>query len=85
MPWVKKRVIKASEINQYAFCPRAWWWREIEGIEPEDVERLSEGAKFHRRYSGHILVLERLRSWAWMLLIAAVCLIVVGIVLHSGG
>ena len=85
MPWAKERVIKASEINQYVFCPRAWWWREIEGIEPEDVEQLLEGAEFHRRYSGRVIFLEKLRAWAWALLIAAVALIAIGIALGSGG
>lgn len=85
MPWAKKRVIRASEINQYTFCPRAWWWKEVEGIEPEDVEQLVEGTDFHRRYSGHVLFLEKIQTWAWVLLIAAVCLILVGIALSSGG
>ncbi|HDN79941.1 MAG: hypothetical protein DRI61_04315 [Chloroflexi bacterium] len=81
MPWAKKRVIKASEINQYVFCPRAWWWREVEGFEPEDVERLAEGERFHQRYSGQVFLLEKLWVIAWVLLVVGVCLIVAGIVL----
>jgi len=81
MPWAKKRVIKASEINQYIFCPRAWWWREVEGIEPEDAERLVEGEEFHHRYSGQVFLLEKLWTLAWVLLAVAVCLIVAGITL----
>ena len=85
MRWAKKRVIKASEISQYVFCPRAWWWREIEGIEPEDAERLAQGTQFHRRYSGRVILLERLWILAWALLAVALCLLILGIMLLAEG
>ena len=78
-------MIKASEINQYIFCPRAWWWREIEELEPEDTTRLVEGEQFHRRYTEYTLFLERLRAWAWVLIAVAICLMAIELAMTLGG
>ena len=42
--------ISASEIGQYAYCPRAWWLGRVEGRESENAEALAFGDDVHRRH-----------------------------------
>jgi len=43
-------VISASEIGQYAYCPRAWWLARVKGRGSENVEALAFGDDAHRRH-----------------------------------
>ena len=43
-------VISASEIGQYAYCPRGWWLARVEGHVPENAEALAFGEDVHRRH-----------------------------------
>jgi hypothetical protein len=48
-----KRVIRASEVGEYGYCSRAWWYRHVARIEPADREtlrRLEAGTRAHRRH-----------------------------------
>jgi hypothetical protein len=48
-----KRRISASEVGEYGFCERAWWYRHVAKIEPTDREtlrRLQAGTRAHRRH-----------------------------------
>ena len=48
-----KRVIRASEVGEYGYCARAWWYRHVARIEPTDREslrRLEAGTRAHRRH-----------------------------------
>lgn len=47
------RTIRASEIGEYAYCSRAWWYRHVKRITPPgdgNSERLSRGVEAHRRH-----------------------------------
>jgi hypothetical protein len=50
------RVIRASEINQYLFCAKAWWLGAIEGIRPSNVHELSGGSLAHARHGRTVAV-----------------------------
>jgi hypothetical protein len=48
-----KRIISASQVGEYGFCSRAWWYRHVALIEPTDREtlrRLQAGTRAHRRH-----------------------------------
>ena len=45
-----RRLIRASEIGEYAFCHRAWWLRVVEGRAPDNQRRLRAGSARHRRH-----------------------------------
>jgi len=53
-------IINASEVGSFAYCPRAWWLRRVEGLEPADIEPLRQGQTLHRR---HLRGVQRLRLW----------------------
>ncbi len=71
----KEPVIRASEVEEYIFCPRAWWLRRVRGIEPESAERLREGEEFHRAHQNQVFALGRLWLVGLALLLVGLCLI----------
>jgi len=34
-------IVRASEIGQYAFCARAWWFSRVKGYRPANVAEWS--------------------------------------------
>lgn len=76
-----ERIIRASEIGQYAFCSRAWWLGSIKGLQSENQEELTEGKSAHAQH-GHTvavaLALTRLAYAALLLAAAAGILWLIG-------
>lgn len=69
------RIIRASEIGEYAYCSRAWWYRHVVKLAPPDgngTNRLAEGTRLHARHG------RKVASSA-MLRIAALALLAVGL------
>ena len=52
----KGKRVTASEIGQYAFCPRAWFFRTVEKVEPLNVEALGRGTIAHERHGWQVLM-----------------------------
>jgi CRISPR/Cas system-associated exonuclease Cas4 (RecB family) len=49
-----KLTIRASEIGEYSYCSRAWWYKHVAKVPPPDIEyngRLMAGTKAHARYA----------------------------------
>lgn len=68
-----KRTIRASEIGTFLFCQRAWWYQRRK-VKPMNQDELIDGSDFHnahwlQTYSG-----GRLRTIAWLLLLAALAI-----------
>ena len=72
------RVIRASEIGQYAYCARAWWLGSVVGVPATNVNELQRGATMHRRH-GQAVWLSR------ALLVVAAALVVLAIAIALGG
>ncbi len=45
----KIRNISASEIGEYAYCPRAWAFKKL-GYPSENRREMDEGSKFHHEF-----------------------------------
>ncbi len=60
-------IINASEIAQFAYCPRAWWLCRVEGIEPQNTEALRRGQTIHRRHFRGVRRISLLRAAAYLL------------------
>jgi len=46
----KLRLIRASELGEYSYCSRAWWYRHVQKIAPpgrEGASRLQAGIRAH--------------------------------------
>ena len=68
------RIIRASEINQYVYCAKAWWLGAIEGTEPTNIREMEFGSLAHARHGRAVAV----AGWAQRL---AVGLLLIGAVL----
>jgi len=56
------RVIRASEIGQFAYCARAWYLGSVLGLPSANVAYLEAGTDAHRRHGRRVylaLVLQR--------------------------
>ncbi|MCS7057254.1 MAG: hypothetical protein NZM18_13900 [Thermoflexales bacterium] len=54
----QQRVIRASEIGQYAYCARAWWLSSVVGVPMTNAPELQHGTMMHRRH-GRLVSLSR--------------------------
>jgi hypothetical protein len=68
------RIIRASEINSYVYCARAWWLGAIEGVQPANIRELDAGTLAHARHGQAVIV----AGWAQRI---AVALLLFGAVL----
>ncbi|MEA3346136.1 MAG: hypothetical protein U9Q78_07850 [Chloroflexota bacterium] len=70
------QIIRASEVEQYAYCARAWWLNRVQGLTPANGEELDRGRNFHNQHGGAVAASRRLRRWALILVgLMALCLI----------
>ena len=80
------RWIRASEIQSYSYCARAWWLRYVQGLEPENREVLAAGTEHHQDQGRQVLRSQGLRQAALALLVVAlILLLIAGVRLIVGG
>ena len=68
-------IIRASEIGSYLYCRRAWYYRK-QGLESENQAELAGGTELHRQHGRHVMAAGILRFAVYMLLLAAIALLV---------
>jgi CRISPR/Cas system-associated exonuclease Cas4 (RecB family) len=68
-----ERWIKASEIGEYLYCQRAWWYR-LQGATSANVQELAAGSQVHAQHGRGL-------RWAGWLRILAFTLIALAFVL----
>ncbi len=74
---IKGRVIRASELGQYAYCARAWWLQTIREIPPANRRDLQQGEMAHRQHGRTVWLAGVLRWVALGLLALAILLALV--------
>jgi CRISPR/Cas system-associated exonuclease Cas4 (RecB family) len=77
-----KLVIRASEIGEYSYCSRAWWYKHVVKVEPPDIEyngRLMAGTKAHARHARTVATATTFRAIG--ILLAALGLLMLGLTL----
>jgi hypothetical protein len=77
-------IIRASEIGQYAFCARAWWYGRVKGYQPENVADLQWGVAAHRYHGRMVEWYHRLR-WVGLALVLLAGLVLVAWLILSLG
>jgi len=71
-------IIRSSDIGNYLYCRRAWWYRR-QGFESENQAELAAGTEIHRQHgrkvvaSGLTRILALILLFAALLLLAAYC------------
>lgn len=71
-----ERWIKASEIGEYLYCQRAWWYR-LHGAASANVEELARGSRQHASHGRGLQWVAWQRRLAIALIAAAVLLVFV--------
>lgn len=69
-------VIRASDIGNYLYCRRAWWYRK-QGVPSENKAELAAGTDLHRRHGRKVLAASLMRGVAMLLLLIALVLLTV--------
>lgn len=78
-------LIRASEVGQYVYCARAWWFARVKGYRPENMAALQQGTARHRRHGRRVERYHMLRRLALLLLMLAAVALVAWLLLGLGG
>ena len=68
-------VIRSSDIGNYLYCRRAWWYRK-QGVESENQTEMSSGTEIHRQHGRKVLAATLNRSIGMVLLFIALILLI---------
>ena len=69
------QVIRSSDIGNYLYCRRAWWYRR-QGFESENQAELVSGTELHRKHGRKVLAAGLMRTLGFLLLLLALVLLV---------
>ncbi|MGV8026057.1 MAG: hypothetical protein AB2L18_05825 [Anaerolineaceae bacterium] len=76
-----KRTVRASEIGEFLFCERAWWYTR-QGLKSRNQAELAGGIAFHEEHASEARQIFLRQVIGYLLLAAAVVIFIV--VLVSG-
>jgi CRISPR/Cas system-associated exonuclease Cas4 (RecB family) len=69
------QVIRSSDIGNYLYCRRAWWYRK-QGFQSENQSELASGTELHRVHGRKVMASGLYRTLGLLLLLAALVLLV---------
>jgi len=69
------KVIRSSDIGNYLYCRRAWWYRQ-QGFESENQTELASGTELHRKHGRKVVAAGLLRTLGFLLLLLALVMLV---------
>ena len=68
-------VIRSSDIGNYLYCHRAWWYKK-QGFESENQAELAFGTEIHRQHGRKVLASNLMRTLGLVLIFVAMILLV---------
>jgi hypothetical protein len=68
-------IIRSSDIGNYLYCRRAWWYRK-QGYETTNQSIMDSGTALHRRHGRKVLLAGLLRVLGMLLILLALTLLV---------
>lgn len=74
----KQKIINASEIGNYVYCRRSWWYA-LQGIPSENQRSLAEGKTTHQKIGRQIRLVKLIRRVLIALLILLIAALVISI------
>lgn len=73
------RIIRASELAQYAYCARAWWLGSVLGVRSTNTHDLQRGQVVHQIHGRQVWWSRALLMGAGALIVLAVLAVLVGL------
>ena len=68
-------VTRASDIGNYLYCRRAWWYKK-QGLESENKAELEAGTELHHIHGRKVLAASLTRTVGLILLLIALTMLV---------
>ena len=68
-------VTRSSDIGNYLYCRRAWWYRK-QGYESENQAELASGTELHRKHGRKVMTAGLYRIAGLILILIALTLLV---------
>jgi len=68
------QVIRSSDIGNYLYCRRAWWYRR-QGFQSENQAELASGTELHRVHGRKVLAAGLYRTIGFILLLIILVLV----------
>ncbi len=69
-------VIRSSDIGNYLYCRRAWWYRK-QGYQSANQSELASGTELHRRHGRKVMVASLLNYTGCFIIILALILLTI--------
>lgn len=69
------KVIRSSDIGNYLYCRRAWWYRK-QGFESENQAELASGTELHRKHGRKVMASGIFRTLAFIIMLVALTMLV---------
>ena len=67
-------VIRSSDIGNYLYCRRAWWYRK-QGLESDNQAELTAGTQLHQKHGRQVMASNLTRTVGLLLLLLALALL----------
>jgi hypothetical protein len=80
-----REVIRASEIGQYAFCARAWWFARVKGYRSGNRAEMEQGTRQHRAHGRAVVGAYLGQRLGLALILLAVLALVAWLLLNLAG
>ena len=68
--------VRASEISEFVFCQRAWWFKRVKGKASRSIRRFEEGTRFHKGHNARVRMAVLMRKLVYVILFVVVAILV---------
>ena len=75
------QVLRSSDIGNYLYCRRAWWYRK-QGYESDNQAELASGTELHRKHGRKVMMAGLYQVLGLLLLLAVLIVLVIYFILQ---
>lgn len=76
-----RTLVRAGDLSAWAYCNRAWWLANVQGVAHQEPERLAYGREVHARHGRSVARAQKLHLAA-LLALALALLVVLALLLQ---
>lgn len=75
-----RSLVRASDIGMWAYCQRAWWLAQVQGVAHQDPARLQYGAQAHAAHGARVRQAQALQRVGLIILAVATLLLLAAVI-----